>query len=162
MDAINKQISDFLRDAQWKLAKLTFEMDALEDDGDNHYQELKEQRWELDYFYSILLETSQKIEGGYNWLETAGWTEKDVMNEIHYLRNKHQMNGTPVLDYQHVTHQIISLIQESGGGSGLPTSNGAGNILVSISNGGWEETNLSKYVGMLSNESLATYFAGRV
>ena len=72
------------------------------------------------------------------------------------------MNGVPVLNYQHVVHQVISLVQESkGGGSGLPTSNGAGNILVSTANGGWEETFLSDYVGMLNSESLNTYFAGR-
>jgi hypothetical protein len=159
---IDKEISDFLRDAQWKLAKLTFEMDALEDDGDPYYQELKIQRWELGEFYNILLETQQQMEGGFNWLYTAGWTDKDIINEIHYLRNKNQMNGVPVLNYQHVVHQVISLVQESGsGGSGLPTSNEAGNILVSTANGGWEETFLSDYVGMLNSESLNTYFAGR-
>ena len=95
---INKEISDFLRDAQYKLALMTAEMDSLEDDGDVYYQELKEGRWELDYFYSILYETTMDMAGGaYNWLETAEWTDKDILNEIHYLRNKHKLNGLPVL-----------------------------------------------------------------
>ena len=156
---INKEISDFLRDAQYKLAQLTFQMDGNEDDGDVYYQELKEARWELDYFYSILLETSQQMEGGYNWLTTAEWTEKDILNEIHYLRSKHQMNGMPVLDYQHTTHQIISFINDGGGGS-LPTPTAPGLILVSTTTG-WEEGTLGDYVGMLDTESLDTYFTGR-
>jgi hypothetical protein len=157
---INKEISDFLRDAQWKLAKMTSDMDALEDDGDIYYQKLKENRWELDYFYSILLETGQEMEGGYNWLETAGWTLKEILNEIHYLRKKNQMNGMPVLNYQHTVHQIIAFINGSGG-SALPVASSAGMILVSTSLGGWEEATLGNYVGMLDSESLNTYFTGR-
>ena len=158
---VNKQVSDFLRDAQWKLAKITAEMDSLEDDGDNLYQDLKHDRQELDYFYSILLETQQEVEGDYNWLSTAEWTDKEILNEIHYLRNKHQMNGMPLLNYQHTIHQIIAFSGASGG-SGLPVSTSAGKILISTSGGGWEEGSLSDYVGMLDSESLNTYFAGRL
>ena len=156
---INKEISDFLRDAQYRLALMTTEMDSLEDDGDIYYQTFKEQRWELDFFYSLLLDTQQSIEGAYNWLETAEWTEKDILNEIHYLRNKYEMNGLPVLNYQSSIHQIINIISEGDVGN-IPSPVGNGDIL--IGNGGqWVVGSLSDYAGMLNTETLTNYFSGR-
>lgn len=157
---INKEISDFLRDAQYKLALMTQEMDGNEDDGDVFYQTLKEQRWELDYFYSILYETSMAMEGQYNWLDAAEWTEKDILNEIHYLRNKYEMNGLPVLDYASSVTTIVNYISEGGAGANVPLPVGIGDILVG-GNNGWEVGSFNEYAGMLDSESLNSYFATR-
>ena len=157
---INKEISDFLRDAQYKLALMTAEMDGNEDDGDIHYQDLKEQRWELDYFYSILYETTMTMDGAYNWLSTAEWTEKDILNEIHYLRNKHRLNGLPVLEYASSVTKIVNYISEGSGGAVVPEPVGAGDILVGTPTG-WIVGSLNEYAGMLDSESLTNYFAAR-
>lgn len=157
---INKEISDFLRDAQYKLALMTAEMDSKEDDGDPYYIELKIQRWELDYFYSILYETTMAMEGAYNWLDIAGWTEKDILNEIHHLRNKYKMNGLPVLDYATITNTIINYVGGEEGGAGVPPPVGDGDILIGTP-GGWIVGSLSEYAGMIDTESLNTYFTGR-
>ena len=158
---INKEISDFLRDAQYKLALITIEMDEKDDDGDVYYQQLKEQRWELDYFYSILYETTQAMIGTYNWLTAAGWTEKDIMNEIHYLRNKYQLNGLPVLNYASSVTQIVNYVSNGQvQGAVVPPPVGAGDILVGSASG-WLVGSLSDYAGMIDTESLVTYFTGR-
>jgi len=156
---INKEISDFLRDAQYKLALMTAEMDNSEDDGDVFYEELRQQRWELDYFYSILYETDQAMEGAYNWLEAAEWTEKEILEEIHYLRNKYQMNGVPALNYAPNTIQIINYVNTEGG-AGVPLPVGIGDILIGATSG-WIVGSLNNYVGMLDTESLTNYFLGR-
>lgn len=163
---VNKEISDFLRDAQYKLALITIEMDQLEDDGDVHYAKLKYDRWELDYFFHILYETRQAIEGGFNWLDGAEWKDKEILNEIHYLRHKHRMNGSPILDYGTVTNKIVNVVQNevstSPSDGSLPTPTGPNKILTSNASGGWEEGSFTKYVGMLDTESLNTYFTGRL
>jgi hypothetical protein len=158
---INKEISDFLRDAQYKLALMTAEMDSKEDDGDPYYMSLKMDRWELDYFYTILYETTMAMAGAYNWLSTAEWTEKDILNEIHHLRNKYEMNGLPVLDYATITNEIINFVDEGGGGSTVPPPIGDGDILIGTP-GGWVVGSLSEYAGMVDTESLNTYFTERI
>jgi len=157
---INKEVSDFLRDAQYKLALMTAEMDAMEDDGDVYYTNLRIQRRELDYFYSILYETTMAMTGAYNWLTAAEWTEKDILNEIHYLRSKYEMNGLPVLDYASSVTKIINYKQESGGGAFVPLPVGIGDILIGGTNG-WEVGSFNEYAGMLDSETLTTYFATR-
>ena len=157
---INKEISDFLRDAQYKLALITAEMDKLEDDGDVFYQDLKYQRWELDYFYSILYETTMAMEGEYNWLDAAEWTDKEILVEIHYLRNKYKLNGQPVLDYASSVTKIVNFVTE-GDNSDIPLPVGVGDILVGTPTE-WIVGSLSEYGGMINTESLNSYFIGRV
>ena len=157
---INKEISDFLRDAQYKLALITAEMDKLEDDGDVFYNDFKYQRWELDYFYSILYETTMAMQGEYNWLDAAEWTDKEILVEIHYLRNKYKLNGQPVLDYASSVTKIVNFVIE-GNESIIPPSTGPIDILVGTTSGTWLVGSLSNYAGMINTESLNSYFVGR-
>ena len=157
---IEEQISDFLRDAQYKLALMTAQMDSYEDIGDVYYSKLVQQRRELNYFYSILYSHIYEIDGGYNFLEAAGWTESDILNEIHYLRNKYELNGLPAINYGPVTNVIEVIISGDGGTGNVPEPTVPGQILIS-GNNGWELGNFNEYAGMADSESLDIYFSGR-
>ena len=157
---IEEQISDFLRDSQYKLALMTAQMDSYEDIGDVYYSKLVQRRRELNYFYSILYNHIYEIDNGYNFLEAAGWTESDILSEIHYLRNKYGLNGLPAINYGPVTNVIEVIISGDGGTGNVPEPTMPGQILISDGND-WQLGTFSEYGGMKDSESLDTYFSGR-
>ena len=160
MESLNKQISDFLRDSQYKLALMTKKMDDYDDAGDVYYNQLRTQRRELDAFYNLIFENSQAIEDNYNWLIAANWENIDILSEIHYLRDKYQLNGMPIIDYASVKNVINVAIPPVASQGSVPVPTASGQLLISVENT-WMLGYLNTYGGMLETETINDYFTGR-
>lgn len=159
-------ISNFLRDAQYRIAKISIEMNEIEDKGSYQYDALNHSRAELSVFMSILYEGKYLIDGGYNHLQIGTgktWTDRELISEIEYLRYYHKMNEVPYITFTQHYPKIIAAL--SGGGSGssgsLPSGN-LGQLMGFDANGTPTPIDYDVWGGHRDGESINSYFSGRV
>lgn len=152
---LNEEISDFIRDAQWKLIEMSIYQDQ---DNDFSYGEAQikrslRDRWEL-YIFMWLLYNNR-----YNYSEDHAslldWTEEQISAEIQYLRNRFNMNPVPVM-FNSARKTVLRFIEQNSGNlpEGIP-----GYIL------GWNQNNepvpvpVKSIVGAITDVSPEQYFS---
>jgi len=171
---INEHIDLFLRDAQYRIAQLSVEIDELEDQGSYKYQELFRWRLELSSFMDVVYTGVWFITDGFNHIQLTdeqdteeGWTESEVMQEIEYLRYYTLMNEAPFITFTGHYPQIVNPVSQTTGigsvGNGVILPSGQPGMTVFYdASGQLYADSISPYSGHIDNESINAYFSGRL
>jgi hypothetical protein len=166
---VDDYIANYLRDAQYKIALLSVDMNKLEDQGSYSYNKLFKARLELATFMRVLYEGKWLVSGGYNHLQIGEtstdviWTERQVIEEIEYLRYTHGMNEVPYITFTAHYPKIASSINGGGSGSGGSLPAGQYGQLIGYDGGGNPEAqSIDSWGGHQDNETINTYFSGRI
>lgn len=166
---LSQTISDFLRDAQYKVGLLSTEIDAVEDKGSYQYQLKVKQRLELTTFMDVVYEGKWYIISGYNHIQytlamgdAAMWSEKEVIQEIEHLRYYTNMNEVPFITFTAHYPQIVNSIGSggSGSGAGFPAGLPGQTIFFDASKIPYAD-DIDPYGGMNDSETITSYFSGR-
>lgn len=162
---VDDHVANFLRDAQFRIAEISVEINGLEDKGSYQYTKLNESRLQLSLFMSMLYEGKWLITGSYNHVqigEGQTWTEYELISEIQYLRHYNKMNVVPYITFTPHYPKIAGLI--NGGGSGSVSSLPAGNfgqLMGFNGNGDPEAQDIDEWAGHRTGETITAYFSGR-
>lgn len=165
------KISDFLRDAQAKVADLTWKMIVLRDAGDPTYQDYYLQRKALYDFMKIC---NDKYTFFYDdtttFLQATGltqrfpdWTDREVIDEIEYLRFFGQLETLPFFVFVGYYPTILAEIPSSGFGPGSGWTPPDGNFLQTLrydAGGNLIVVDWPDYLGMVTRD-INSYFLGR-
>lgn len=120
--SLNQEISNFLRDSQYRFAELTVNKDAREDTGDIAIRSEISIRRQLDAFLFLLYTNRYDIitpeQGDWPNFLYDKWTDDEIITEMDYLRELSEMNLIPWLDFtasvnvirQEVTEIVIQEI----------------------------------------------------
>lgn len=160
---LDQYIADYLRDAQYRIAELSVEMNELEDQGSYQYRKLYRSRLELSTFMDLLYEGKWLVQDGYNHLqvgEDMTWKEREVIEEIEHLRYYNKMNEMPLITFTAHYPKIASIISGGGSGSGdsLPAGN-PGQFMGFDNTGAPEAQTISAWGGHIDGESITAYFS---
>ena len=165
---IAQYISDFLRDAQYRVSQLTIEIDEKRDEGEENPNFIirKAKRKALIDFMELVYDPLHFfIDDGYNFLKAEEeWTDHEIAAEIEYLREYTNMTRIPYGVFSGYYPTILVSI--------LGTNINAGNdavfpegdyldILRYNSNGELEAVPFPQYTGV-GNLSINDYFSGRL
>lgn len=158
-------ISEFLRDAQYRIAQITISLKNMRKDGndDPNYYLLQEKRRALIDFMEMIYDSHHKfVDGGYNFLAASvAWTDREIIAEAEYLRNYADMVRIPygvfVGYYPTILNNILG--DGFGGGTTLPTGDYLEILRYNVS-GVLEAIPFPEYAGM-GQLSIDDYFAGR-
>ena len=131
MNDLDDIVLAFLRDAQFRVAELS----VLIDKGRRNLNNIKDPerlRAELLQFIPIVYETVQNIaDDEYNHL--SGWTDREIISEIEYLRNFTGMNEFPSLQFTPYVTEILT--QDGGlGGGAVDSVNGKTGVVILTTN----------------------------
>lgn len=159
-------VNDFLRDAQYRVAELSVEIDDLNDEGNSEYYELIDLRRQLLVFMDIVYWGRHPIIDGYNFLAGGNaWTDAEIIKECHYLRSKANLNPVPYINWNNYNPEIVSFGDSGTTGN---TVNGAvfptgtlGQYLTYNASGNVVASAFPIYGGALSSEDIFDYFGDR-
>lgn len=165
------KVSDFLTDAQARVGELTVQMTTMRDEGSTLYEELHEMRKALYDFMKILNDKYATFKDATTtFIQAAGlssrwdpWTDREIIEEIEYLRFACGLIRLPFFVFVGFYPQIIAEIPSAGfiPGTGWTPPVGVYLQIVRYDSGGnlvaisWPD-----YAGMV-NLSITNYFAGR-
>ena len=111
---MEEYISNFLVDAQYKVAILTIEINNKKG-RDHDFKKEYLMRLELSIWISVLYEAYQDIYNGYNFL--GNWTDTQIKEECEYLRAKTGITRVPYLTFASYAPEIVVAQQQ---GDGVP------------------------------------------
>ena len=154
MATIDTYIADFIRDAQYRIAEIATEMDAISDEESPRYKEIKEWRLELYQFMDILYVGNWSITEGYNHLD---WSDFDIQREAEYLRNRTGMITSPFTTFVGMYPTIVEEI-DGGNSAGLPAGDPL-NIIQYNQNGDPVTVPMPNFAGMQTGDTPSTYFS---
>jgi len=172
---IHDDILAFLRDAQYRVAELTGEINTLLMKGEiESPAALHGLRLELMAFIELLYEVSYGIYNGYNHVLSTddvpvynkGFSEEWITHEMQYLRSHTGMSNLPLIQFGPYWTDVVNIITPatSGGGSTGGSINIPGTygqfLMYDISNQ-LVAIDLDEWAGMLPTETITDYFAGR-
>lgn len=153
--SVATQITSFIADAQYQIGQLTYKIDELKDrnNADEQMADFQTKRLQLYAFLFFVYEDRVNIHDGTNFLN---WTDKQVIEEIQYLRWKCGMDDFPNLSW--VGHRPVTGIQnvESATNTALPEGTN-GQILEFNVSGNLIATHLNKFGGMAA-DAISQYF----
>lgn len=172
--AIHTDILAFLRDAQYRVAELTSEINEGLEIGEIQSPKSKHRlRLELSMFIEVLYEINWGFTNGYNLILTnedpvvymTGWNLNLLNHEMQYLRNKAGMVNMPLISFGPYWTDVVNIST----GQNNPPINGGLNVIgvykqfpmFNISNQ-LVAVDVDEYAGMLLNETITDYFSGRV
>ncbi len=163
---IDDYIANFLRDGQYRIAVLSVEMNELEDQGSYQYKKLDRSRKDIANFMAILYEGKWLVQSAYNHMQIGAeltWTEREVTEEIEYLRYYNKMNEVPYITFTGHYPKIASIINGGGSGSGDSLPVGTFGQLMGFGGSGIAEAQtIDEYGGHIDGESITSYFIGRL
>lgn len=151
--AIEQKISDFLRDAQYRMAEIANRMEE-KDDYDNEFEELEEQRLSLYLFMDCIYIGNWSIRGGgYNHLF---WDDYDIEHEMEYLRNYCGMVTSPYITF---VGNYPTIVASVGASSGSSIPNGAPSEYIYYDAAGNPITApFPVFAGATDSDTVETYF----
>ena len=152
---IDQIISDFLRDAQFRITEIGTELDNLADFQDPRYIELEEQRLQLYLYMDILYVGQWSILDGFNHLD---WDDYEINLECEYLRNETKMINSPYASFVGSYPEIVACISGETGGEGLP-SGSPGDFIYYNSNSNPVVEQFPLTVGMADTDTVTTFFS---
>jgi hypothetical protein len=174
---VNETVNDFLRDAQYRVAELTIEMDELDDAGNYLYVEKEVLRHELlSWMDTIYWGRHNLVDGSteqtppdsspYNFTASGvSWTDNEIIQECHLLRNKANMNPVPFINWNNYNPELVSY-----GGSPTTGNESTGAAFPIGTLGQYLTYNISGqvvaqswpiYAGALESEDIFDYFLDR-
>lgn len=173
MADLNTVVSDFLRDAQYRIGTLSVEINKLDKEGSYNVDEKFRQRLQLAAFMNVLYEGKWYIaDGEYNHIQTASaageenaWTEYEIISEIEYLRYYTNMNEIPFINFTAHYPLIVSSVGGSSGSAGNSISFPVGlpgQVIFYNSSGEVYADSIDEYGGMYDTENIDTYFLNRL
>lgn len=165
------KVSDFLRDAQARVGELTYQMITLRDEGSTMYARMHEMRKALYDFMKVLNDKyAIFIDSTTTFIQADGlssrwdpWTDREVVEEIEYLRFSCQLEVLPFFVFVGYYPQIIAELPSSGFVPGTGWTPPLGDYLQILrydSGGNLIAISWPDYAGMRSL-SITDYFAGR-
>lgn len=160
---IDQIVNDFLRDAQYRVAEITIEMDSMDNESNRGYRELQKVRHQLITFMSVLWWPYDELADGYNFMlaGTTDWTERKIIKEIEYLRRVARLNQVPYLSFtNHITELLSMSATSTSTGYGFPIGTQGQYITYNIS-GDPIAVDFPIHGGMKAYEDINMYFAGR-
>jgi hypothetical protein len=163
---LDDHISNFLRDAQYRIGELSVEMNEIEDQGSYQYRKLNKSRKDIARFMDQLYEGKWLIQTGYNHLQVGDdltWKEREVIEEIQYLRYYNHMNEIPYVTFTGHYPKIVSII--NGGGSGSVGSLPAGKFGQFMGFNGSDQPeaqDFDQWGGHIDGETINNYFSNRL
>lgn len=152
---INVVVSDFIRDAQFRITEIGTELDNLRNSSDPRFIELEDQRLQLYLFMDILYIGQWSILDGYNHLD---WSDYDITLESEYLRNRCEMINSPYASFVGTYPEIVACISGQTSGSGLPSGSN-GEFIYYNENGTPETVLFPSTVGMLDGDTVNLFFS---
>lgn len=170
MTDINQEIYNYLRDAQWKTAELTVEMDEIKDEGNIGFQRRDAQRLQLSIFMDVLYVTDYSFYDGYNFIYAGDepWTDKEIQAEIDYLRSIGELSEVPFLTFADFQQTTILNAPGEGGDPSTPSEPsifpyGNQNDFLFYANSGNTPiaTPFPNSAGHINNETIDNYFLNR-
>lgn len=156
MADIDQIVNDFMRDAQWRVAEIGIELDEMKSRNSAEYKRLSFIREELYLFMDSLYIGRHPISDGYTYIYNI-WTERQVIEEIEYLRSWSGMTITPFYNFVSYYTQVLNQITQGGNASGLPQGD-PGDFYVVNANGFVEAYPFPSFAGMIDYESVSDYF----
>lgn len=160
-------VSDYLRDAQYRIAQLTGQIDSLRDEGEENpnFVLLKEKRMALIRFMRLVYDPFHVFHNdGYNFLKAVTeWSDREIIDEIEYLRDYTDMALIPYAVFTGFYPTIVNNILGDNfnqGAANLPTGDYL-NVLRYNINGVLEAIPFPQYTGM-GNLPINDYFSGRL
>jgi hypothetical protein len=165
---IDEHISNFLRDAQYRIAQLSVEMDKLQDEGSYRYQVCFKQRLKLIIFMNLLFEGKWFIaDGGYNHIQYGDtddtWTETELIHEIEELRYYTNMNEVPYITFTAHYPQIASYLGTAGpvgSGTEFPSGEQGDTIFYNFAGVPYAD-NIDPWAGPFHDQTIDNYFLNR-
>lgn len=160
---IDQTVNDFLRDAQYRIAEITIEMDDMDNRSNTGYKDLQKTRHELIAFMSDLWWAYDELKDGYNFMlaGTTDWTERNIILEIEYLRRKASLNEVPYLSFTNHTTELAEMPdQDNSSGTGFPIGSQGQYITYNVS-GDPIAIDFPAHGGMKTYDDINTYFANR-
>lgn len=155
---LDQKIQDFLRDSQWRIAELSILMDDSDSKDTPDYKSMDHKRFQLYQFMDIIYYGRNKVYNNeYNFLPAnIDWSEKEIEEEIEYLRAFTNMNNTPSLEF---VGYYTKLRNEVAGGStsSLPIGN-PGDFIYYNGVGNPITTPFPSLAGMDDSDTINTYF----
>jgi hypothetical protein len=172
---IHDDILDFLRDAQYRIGELTSEIDSDLNIGEIELPATKHQmRLELMTFMRVLYDINHAFtDDNYTFIlnkvtpvtYNSSWTELMILSEIEYLRVYTGMSEMPLISFPPYWTEVINEESISTGNEGNPSVSfpvgTEGQMLMYNSGGNIGAVDISPYGGMIDNETITAYFAGR-
>lgn len=165
---VEEIVNDFLRDAQWKIAKLSEEMDELSDDGGYQYEDLRNLRRELMTWIDALYWGRHAFkDSGFTFLYAGenAWTDDEIVRECHLLRYKANLNPVPYISWNNYNPSIVSWGASATTGN---TVSGAtfpvgtlGQYLTFDASGNVIAASFPIYAGASESEDIFDYFLNR-
>jgi hypothetical protein len=150
---MDEYISNFIVDAQYRIAELTVEIDEKKRSDDNwKIQYLL--RLELSMWLSVLYESVQDIYNGYNFL--SDWTETEIKAECERLRLKAGITRIPYLSFTAYAPEIV-VQGVSSGGSGVPAGTQGQLITYDASNVPYVDD--EPEIGGMGSLTISQYFS---
>lgn len=153
---IDQKVSDFMRDAQWRVAEIGVELDNMESKRTPEYKHLEFVRQELYLFMNQVYRGRHPIKDGYTYIY-HNWSDIEVAKEIEYLRSWSGMNITPYYNFVSYYPHIKAQITGESNGTGLPGGS-PGDFYVVNNNFAVEAYPFPGFAGMIDTESAANYF----
>lgn len=155
MVIIDQYVSDFIKDAQFRIAEIGVRLEDLKDKQEPEYLELEGFRLELYQFMDILYVGEWSIrDDGYNHLD---WTDYEIRQEAEYLRNATGMITSPYTTFVSYFPSIgqIPGAEEAGG---LPAGDPDSFILYDV-NGNPVTVDFPTAVGAIASDTVENYFS---
>jgi len=153
--AVDAYISDFVRDAQYRMAEIADLLNKMRNEDSPEYKQLLDWREQLYLFMDCLYVGNVDIEGGYNFLD---WDDYSIQEEIEYLRNYTGMVTSPYTTFVGTYPGLVEAIGTSGGGAALPAGTG-GQYIAYNTNGEPVAYTFPVKAGMNDNETALAYFS---
>jgi hypothetical protein len=152
---INQIISDFIRDAQYRIAEIATTLDQLSDKEEPEYKTLKGYRDELYSFMDVLYVGEYGIIDGYNHLD---WDDYTIQAECEYLRNRTGMVTSPFASFVLTYPEIIAYTGANEIGGSLPAGD-PNDFLYYGPNAQATAVPFPTFVGMVSGDTVLSYFS---
>lgn len=157
MADLNTTIADFLRDAQYRVAELTIEMNAMKKKRDEYYS-LHDLRAQLIMWMDLLYESRDSIYGDdFNYLDPEIWPEWDIISECEYLRRISGMATIGYLTFAGYSPIVRNIITGGSGSGNLPV--GAENQYIRYDANGDPVAEDFPSIGGMETETITQYFS---
>lgn len=151
--SLRTEILNFLRDADYRVGELGTQI--RERKYSEEVKPLNSLRWELMAFMNSLYRGALKDDV----LNYLGWPEKEILSEIHRLRNKAGLNDIPYMSFTNYRPIIQIASVTSGSGSvGFPSGN-SGDILTYNSSGDVVSDSVNLIGGFPPSTTIAQAFS---
>lgn len=151
---IDQYVADFLRDAQFRIAEMGVEMDALSDFNSPRYIELEGYRQELYQFMDVVYVGNWSIIDGYNFLD---WDDYDIQAEMEYLRNRTAMITSPFTTFVGNYPEIVEGITGNSLATGLPVGVNQQYVGYDV-NGNPIAVDFPELAGAIDTDTALTFF----